>query len=488
MRTKFIGLDGFNEIETVTSRKRINKNSHKSFKKFLRISGELISESRAAHKQARAQRKAQKPSRVELHYMNQRKQGAEKLTTSAIAVSKAHSVRNKALRHAGMKPSLLKSKVALGLATSFVAVVLCVFASANTLSLTALASEKDVVARDKANSVNTVKVNDTQLSKTVHTELSESMSDGEILSDGYGLYIDKKLAGVSLDKEELQAELNKLLDAHKAKYDDTTTDEFNNEVEIVYGSYKSMYIDDSAKIIERCKDQFSYTLYTDYETTGTIDYEIKVKYDDSKYEDYSKVTQKGKEGKVKYIYRLTYVDGVQTDTVLKEEKVLEKPVTKIVVEGTKQRPVETNEDDSDSSGDSSGYEGSGSSAGSFIWPLPYTSNVTSGFGSRWGSFHSGIDISAGGVYGQEIVAADGGVVEWAGYDSSGYGNYVIINHNNGYKTLYGHCSSLIVSSGQSVSQGQPIARVGSTGDSTGPHLHFEVRTSSGERLNPANFV
>ena len=483
MKTKFISIDGFNEIETVTSKERLNRYSHKSVKKFVRISRELIADAAVQHKEKKQKRKASKPSRVELHYMNKRKQGAERLSTSAIAYSKARKAENK-FRHAE-KPAFLRRKVALGLATSFVAVMLCVFASANTMTLTAHAGEEKVIKNDTSSSI---KVNDTQLSKTVHTELSESMSEGDILTDGYGLYIDKKLAGVSLDKEELQNELQKLLDAHKAKYDDTTTDEFNNEVEIVYGAYKSIDVADSAEIVENNKDKFSYSLYTDFEVTDSLDYDIEVKYDDSKYEDYSKVTQKGKEGKIKYIYRLTYVDGVQTDSVLKEEKVIKEPVTKIVVEGTKERPVKVEENDnSNTSNNNESYEGSGSSSGSFGWPLPYTSNITSGYGSRWGRFHSGIDIASGGCNGQTIVASDGGTVEWAGYDSSGYGNYVIINHNNGYKTLYGHCSTVYVSAGQSVSQGQSIAAVGSTGDSTGPHLHFEIRTSGGERLNPANY-
>jgi murein DD-endopeptidase MepM/ murein hydrolase activator NlpD len=489
MKTKFISLDGFNEIETVTSKKRLNKNSHKSFSKFVRISRELISDAAAQRKENKAKKKAAKPSRVELHYLNQRKQGAEKLSTSAIAVSKVHKARNRVLRRKGQKPALLKSKALLGLAASFTAVMLCVLASAGTMSLTAQAGEEGVIKKNMPKSTNTIKVNDTQLSKTVHTELSQSMSDGDILTDGYGLYIDKQLAGVSLDKEALQSELRKLLDEHKAKYDSTTTDEFNNEVEIVYGAYKSMYVADSADIVANNKSKFSINLYTDYITTGKVDYDVEVKYDDDKYEDYSKVTQKGKEGVVRYIYRLTYTDGVQTDTVLTKEETIKKPVNKIVVEGTKERPVEVEEDDS-SDDDSSSYssdEGSGASSGSFGWPLPYTSNITSGYGGRWGRFHSGIDIASGGVNGQSIVAADGGTVEWAGYDSSGYGNYVIINHNNGYKTLYGHCSALYVSSGQSVSKGQSIAAVGSTGDSTGPHLHFEIRTSGGERLNPANF-
>ena len=80
--------------------------------------------------------------------------------------------------------------------------------------------------------------------------------------------------------------------------------------------------------------------------------------------------------------------------------------------------------------------------------------------------------------------------EWAGYDDSGYGNYVIINHGDGYKTLYGHCSSVSVSQGQKVTQGQTIAAIGSTGQSTGNHLHFEVRTGDerSDRQNPLSYV
>jgi murein DD-endopeptidase MepM/ murein hydrolase activator NlpD len=94
--------------------------------------------------------------------------------------------------------------------------------------------------------------------------------------------------------------------------------------------------------------------------------------------------------------------------------------------------------------------------------------------------HTGIDIGAG--YGSTIRAAGAGEVIFAGY-RRGYGNCVIIDHGGGVSTLYGHCSALTVSEGQQVAQGQPIARVGSTGLSTGPHLHFEVR-HNGTPVNP----
>ena len=115
--------------------------------------------------------------------------------------------------------------------------------------------------------------------------------------------------------------------------------------------------------------------------------------------------------------------------------------------------------------------------GRFCWPTPSTTYITSPFGTRFhpvqkrNKTHTGIDIGAG--HGASIVAAEAGTVLRAGWNS-GYGNYVVIDHGGGTQTLYGHCSALLVQSGQAVSRGQKIALVGSTGVSTGPHLHFEV--------------
>lgn len=115
---------------------------------------------------------------------------------------------------------------------------------------------------------------------------------------------------------------------------------------------------------------------------------------------------------------------------------------------------------------------SGASAFGFAWPI--TGTITSGYGPRWGSMHSGIDIDC--TTGATIRASKSGTVVTAAYDG-GYGNHVVIDHGGGYATLYAHNSQLLVSQGASVSQGQPIAACGSTGQSTGDHLHFEVRVS-----------
>lgn len=107
--------------------------------------------------------------------------------------------------------------------------------------------------------------------------------------------------------------------------------------------------------------------------------------------------------------------------------------------------------------------------GEFVWPV--LAPVSSPFGPRWGRNHAGIDLAAN--HGDDIRAARAGRVVLAGV-VSGYGNTVVLQHADGSRTLYAHCSVLRVKSGQSVSKGLVIAQVGSTGISTGPHLHFEI--------------
>ena len=119
----------------------------------------------------------------------------------------------------------------------------------------------------------------------------------------------------------------------------------------------------------------------------------------------------------------------------------------------------------------------------YMWPTQGT--VTSGYGWRWGRMHRGVDVA--GPVGTPIVAAAAGVVEKAGWNSGGYGNLVEIRHPDGSLTRYAHNNSLSVSAGQSVRQGQQIAEMGSTGYSTGPHLHFEVY-QGGSAVNPVAYL
>ena len=118
----------------------------------------------------------------------------------------------------------------------------------------------------------------------------------------------------------------------------------------------------------------------------------------------------------------------------------------------------------------------------FIWPVHGV--VTSGFGWRWGRMHEGIDIAVGS--GTPVVAAASGTVIVAGW-LGGYGNLVVIDHGNGVATAYGHNTTVTVSIGQTVAQGQLIAYSGNTGNSTGPHVHFEVRVS-GAAVDPIGYL
>ena len=125
--------------------------------------------------------------------------------------------------------------------------------------------------------------------------------------------------------------------------------------------------------------------------------------------------------------------------------------------------------------------------GTWRWPAPGYGRVSSKFGWRsWSnSYHKGIDIAA--PTGANIIASNAGTVVTSSYNAGGYGNYVIIDHGGGYLTVYGHLSRRSVSVGQKVNRGQVIGLCGSTGRSTGPHLHFEIRVN-GVAQNPLNYL
>ncbi len=182
-----------------------------------------------------------------------------------------------------------------------------------------------------------------------------------------------------------------------------------------------------------------------------------------------KVTSAGQYGAADVVANVTYVNGEETERTILSSVTLKEPVTEQRVQGTKERPTWL-------------------PTGSFRWPV--SGRVTSSFGGRrspggiGSTNHKGIDIAA--PRGTAVCAADGGTVVYAGW-MGGYGYLVQINHGNGYVTYYGHNSSLTVSVGQKVYKGQQIARVGSTGNSTGNHCHFEVRYN-GVAKNPMNYL
>ena len=143
--------------------------------------------------------------------------------------------------------------------------------------------------------------------------------------------------------------------------------------------------------------------------------------------------------------------------------------------------------------------GSGSGVyvgGALLWPVPAyngSNYITSSYGWRtlYGqqNFHTGIDIAGAGCFGSAIVAANAGTVVYVVNNSNvGYGNYLIIDHGGGNKTLYAHCSEILVYVGKEVYRGEPVAKIGSTGNSTGPHLHFELRINDTQKVDPYPYL
>lgn len=174
----------------------------------------------------------------------------------------------------------------------------------------------------------------------------------------------------------------------------------------------------------------------------------------------TKLIQDGKEGKKQVTYQITRENGEVVDREQLTQKVVAQPVAKIIERGSKVIPSR--------------------GTGRLSWPAG--GYISSGFGMRWGRLHAGIDIAGAGV----ARAADNGRVIEAGWHG-GYGNMVLIDHGNGLETLYGHLSKIQVSVGEVVEQGKIIGVKGSTGDSTGVHLHFEVR-KNGAPQNPIRYL
>ena len=198
-------------------------------------------------------------------------------------------------------------------------------------------------------------------------------------------------------------------------------------------------------------------------------YDIEYTDTSSLYKGDYKITSAGQYGAADVVATVTYVNGEETERTVLSSVTLREPVTEQRLRGTKERPT-------------------WHPTGTFRWPV--SGRVTSYFGGRkspggiGSTNHKGIDIAA--PRGTPVYAADGGTVTYAGW-MSGYGYLVRIDHGNGYVTYYGHNSSLTVSVGQHVYKGQQIARVGSTGNSTGNHCHFEVRYN-GVAKNPLNYL
>lgn len=298
-------------------------------------------------------------------------------------------------------------------------------------------------------------ISDIELSEEI-TFQEEKVNEDVVLTIDQGIELLEK--GTLLDKvhtveegdvlgsiaDQYNLTTEKLLDLNETLLDDTVL-QIGQEVHVTeYAPFVNVVVTKEELIEEE------------------IAYEKEVQQSDELYKGEKEIKQEGQDGKKEVHYAIEIVNGSVVTKEIITEEIIQESTKEIIVEGTK---VESSR-----------------GSGDFVWPA-VGGYISSHMGERWGSYHKGMDIA--GPSNKAIIAADNGTVESAGWDSGGYGNKVVINHNNGYKTIYAHLSSISVSSGETVTQGNQIGVMGTTGNSTGIHLHIEVY-KDGNRIDPAS--
>lgn len=275
------------------------------------------------------------------------------------------------------------------------------------------------------------------------------------------ILVNGEQAGVCRTAEDAQA----LLDRVKAQYTtaaDENTD-FLQTVRVDEVVAETDLVSDLSTLYAQLSPQLDVTSTRAVTYTESIPYETITRENDELDQTYCATIQEGSEGEAVVTAEIQTVDGQEHGRTIVERTVLSNATDEIIEVGTRNVGIGT---------------------GEFMVPLSsYT--FTSGFKWRWGKLHSGVDLAVD--EGTPVYAADNGKVIVAEDSGNGYGNYIILDHQNGYKTLYGHNSELLVSVGDIVAKGDKIALSGNTGNSTGPHLHFEIHVGD-EKVDPQQYV
>ncbi len=361
------------------------------------------------------------------------------------------------------------------------------------------------------------------------SELSSRIieKDSSLEDELCGVFVDDDFIGAVTSEEDAKAVLDGLLEAKKKESKELGTVEkveFNSSVAVEVGLYAKDSVIDKAELKNRLVNNvdISYTITVLQEQNVKIKYKTEYKEDSLQPSGYEKVTTKGVIGEGVATNRSVYVDGEKISSEHVKVVATKKPVNEViaVASDSKYLKADTDTEDTDSETEKTktgaaqskkseetdtekakdtdtAAEKSAEDAAQpvtpalpksdspFIWPTAGYITGTFGYEGEW--FHKGLDIGAG--YGTPVAAAASGTVVAVVFDygTEGLGCYVTIDHGNGYQTTYAQCSDIYVAYGQTVEQGEIIAAVGSTGDSTGPHLHFRV-TQYGEFVDPANFL
>lgn len=319
--------------------------------------------------------------------------------------------------------------------------------------------------------ISKVKVNDDLLVKDINNLGSSILNGSDIEVNAVVMNIDGKDAALLANEKEGNQVLNFMSSFYAAK-NNVNIKQSGTPNKIRYSEKKVLMSQveepkQAAEKLEKVNEKrknplISFKIKGETEVKEAIPPSTTITWSDELFLGDSKVKSDGKEGEKLVHKEVTLENSKIVDSKVMNEQVLAKPTNAVVEKGTK-NPITGNI--------------------AFL-SVPSRGTYTSSFGMRWGRMHNGIDIGA--PIGTPIYAALDGVVSFSGVED-GYGNMIKIDHGNGIETFYGHCSVLNVSKGRAVKRGDKIAEVGNTGNSTGPHVHFELRVN-GVAKNPTQYL
>lgn len=299
----------------------------------------------------------------------------------------------------------------------------------------------------------------------------------------YSVFINGEQVGYTENRSNLQHKINDYVENGNGDSENVAFVQVNNMPEYKLCLLKKNIVTNDDEIFENIKSQ-GVTYYRYYAILDNQEEKLYV----SNFEEAENVVNTLKEKDSSNVETISIVEKYETE--LKDLVSVDEAVSKLYVEKPKVVKVartSTGRYQATGTVNTKGTTSSGKANLGISLIRPVSGTITSRFGAGSSirrSSHTGLDIAA--PTGTTVVAAAPGTVTFSGYKGS-YGNMLVISHGNGVQTYYAHCSKLYVSSGTQVSQGQKIAAVGSTGNSTGPHLHLEIRVN-GVAYNPQNYL
>lgn len=333
-------------------------------------------------------------------------------------------------------------------------------------------------------------------------EIPVVLADGSVIKQPWYIEVDGQRIAVVRTEEDADMVLEELIDKYSsgtgedtacvAADDRASVLDIELKENVSVGRMELKNGDSSPDILDRQEagekietgddgDSMITVVVTEEKTEDEkIDYDREYKADDTLYTGQTRVETEGRDGEKEVRKKIVMENGKTVKEEILEENIVKEPEDEIILTGTR----DIGGADGASSGTDEGVSRDTSATYSPLMMPVDDVYVSSGFGTRWGRLHRGVDLAL--AQGSPIYAADSGTVYFAG-DGGGYGNLVKVDHGNGMQTYYAHCSSLLVTSGQKVSRGEKIALTGSTGNSTGPHLHFEV-IINGKCIDPAGML